>query len=122
MRRHTLLLLSAPTVVVAIDPRYAQNITVFHINPREEGPIPLNMDTGDALGDLFFDMMEVICVHVCVLRGGGEWGMKVMCCVGAGGWRGRGRGDMNGGSEVDWEWRGATRFSGCCDGALSTGR
>jgi hypothetical protein len=53
-------LLAAPTR--AIDPAYAQNLTVFHINPREEGPYPLNMDTADAAGDLFFDLFEVRCV------------------------------------------------------------
>ena len=46
--------------VLAIDPKYAANITVFHVNPHKYGPIPVNMDTGDALGDMFFDMLEVI--------------------------------------------------------------
>lgn len=44
----------------AIDPRYATNITVFHVNEHKYGAIPLNMDTGDAVGDMFFDMIEVI--------------------------------------------------------------
>ena len=39
---------------------YATNITIYHVNERQFGPIPINMDTGDALGDLFFDMLEVI--------------------------------------------------------------
>merc|ERR1711998_418627 len=37
-----------------------KNITVFHVNPREYGPNPINMDTGDAAGDMFFDMHNVI--------------------------------------------------------------
>jgi hypothetical protein len=37
-----------------------QNITVYHVNEAKFGPIPINMNTGDAVGDLFFDMLEVI--------------------------------------------------------------
>lgn len=48
------------SVTTAVDPAHALNLTVFHINPIEYGPIPVNMDTGDAAGDLFFDMLEVI--------------------------------------------------------------
>ena len=48
------------TVVPAVDPRYATNITVFHVNPHRFGAIPINMDTGDATGDLFFDLLEVL--------------------------------------------------------------
>jgi len=42
------------------DPQHAKNITVFHVNEHKFGAIPLNMDTGDAVGDMFFDMLEVI--------------------------------------------------------------
>jgi hypothetical protein len=38
------------------------NITVYHVNERKFGPIPINMNTGDATGDMFFDMLEVIMV------------------------------------------------------------
>jgi len=44
----------------ALDPRFATNITVFHVNEHSFGAIPVNMDTADATGDLFFDMAEVI--------------------------------------------------------------
>lgn len=40
-------------------PFNATNITVFHVNPLEQGPIPLNMDTGDVRGDLYFVMRSV---------------------------------------------------------------
>jgi len=40
--------------VAQIAPEYAQNVTVYHLNPVVAGAIPLNMDTGDAAGDLFF--------------------------------------------------------------------
>jgi len=48
------------SVCLAIDPNYAINITVYHVNEKKFGPIPRNMDTGDAAGDMFFDMLEVI--------------------------------------------------------------
>ena len=31
---------------------------MYHVNPKRFGPIPINMDTADAAGDLFFEMME----------------------------------------------------------------
>ena len=43
----------------AIDPRYATNITVYHANEHRFGAIPLNMDTGDSVGDLYFAMREI---------------------------------------------------------------
>ena len=46
--------------VGAVDPAFAKNLTVFHINPLSFGPVPLNMDVGDAAGDLFFDLWDVI--------------------------------------------------------------
>jgi len=36
------------------------NITVYHVNPHQYGAVPINMDTGDAVGDMFFDLFEVI--------------------------------------------------------------
>eukprot|EP00658_Telonema_sp_P-2_P018667 TRINITY_DN17318_c0_g1_i4.p1 TRINITY_DN17318_c0_g1~~TRINITY_DN17318_c0_g1_i4.p1 ORF type:complete len:382 (-),score=67.16 TRINITY_DN17318_c0_g1_i4:76-1221(-) len=33
---------------------HAQNLTVYHLNPLSAGELPVNMDTGDALGDLYF--------------------------------------------------------------------
>eukprot|EP00040_Diaphanoeca_grandis_P015248 m.77569 g.77569 ORF g.77569 m.77569 type:complete len:329 (+) comp25027_c0_seq1:92-1078(+) len=42
-----------------IDPAFETNITVYHVNPKPFGAVPLNMDTGDAAGDLFFDLMLV---------------------------------------------------------------
>lgn len=44
----------------AIDPLYAMNITVYHVNPKPYGAKPINMDTGDAAGDLFFDLAMVL--------------------------------------------------------------
>jgi hypothetical protein len=44
----------------AIDPKYAKNYTVYHINPHHFGAVPLNMDVGDAGGDLFFDLHNSI--------------------------------------------------------------
>ena len=39
-----------------------RNITVYPVNEHAYGPVPVNMDTGDAAGDWFFDMEEVIIV------------------------------------------------------------
>ena len=40
-------------------PANAINITVYHVNPAQYGVAPVNMDTGDALGDAFFDLRSV---------------------------------------------------------------
>lgn len=53
------LSLSIPSLA-GIDPDYAENITVYHINPHHYGPNPINMDTGDAAGDMFFDLYIAI--------------------------------------------------------------
>jgi hypothetical protein len=50
----------AASVVLAIDPKFAQNYTLYHVNPERFGAIPVNMDTGDAAGDLYFDLREAI--------------------------------------------------------------
>jgi len=55
-----LLLPATASAAPRIDPAHARNITVYHVNPSAAGAIPVNMDTGDALGDLFFDLFEVI--------------------------------------------------------------
>ena len=53
--------------VVAIDPAHAVNITVYHVNQATFGAAPVNMDTGDARGDMFFDMrsmdLPIECAH-----------------------------------------------------------
>jgi hypothetical protein len=37
-----------------LDSRYRQQLTLYHLNPSAYGDTPLNMDTADARGDLFF--------------------------------------------------------------------
>lgn len=44
----------------SIDPKYAKNITIYHVNPHQLGAKPVNMDSGDAPGDMFFDFHNVI--------------------------------------------------------------
>jgi len=44
----------------ALDPKFVVNITVYHVNEHKFGAIPLNMNTADAIGDLIFDLMEVV--------------------------------------------------------------
>ncbi len=43
-----------------IPPEYATKITVFHVNPVTYGAAPINMDTADELGDMYFDMRGVM--------------------------------------------------------------
>ena len=39
---------------------HPSTLQVYHINPYHLGPDPVNMDTGDATGDLFFDLKMVL--------------------------------------------------------------
>ena len=43
----------------AASPPASERITVYHVNEHKYGAIPLNMNTGDVTGDLFFDLLEV---------------------------------------------------------------
>jgi hypothetical protein len=40
--------------------RHFANITIYHVNPHRYGAIPYSMNTGDAVGDLFFDLFQVV--------------------------------------------------------------
>ena len=57
---------SAMLSVVALSTSFsaapAKDVVMYHVNPKRFGPIPLNMDTADEAGDLFFEMMEVLTV------------------------------------------------------------
>ena len=44
------------------------NITVFHINEVSFGAAPLNMNTGDALGDMYFDLRSKALAIECQAR------------------------------------------------------
>jgi len=55
-----MVLLTLPTTLRGIDPAHAVNITVYHVNPLRYGPKPINMDTGDEAGDMFFDFHNVL--------------------------------------------------------------
>mmetsp|Transcript_71252 Transcript_71252/g.185398 ORF Transcript_71252/g.185398 Transcript_71252/m.185398 type:complete len:365 (+) Transcript_71252:68-1162(+) len=59
------LLLAAPATS-KIDPRYAMNVTVYHLHPKKTGARPINMDTGDAEGDLYFYLDEFLLPLECV--------------------------------------------------------
>lgn len=45
---------ASPLPAARIPPNYATNLTVYHLNPKAAGQLPVNMDTGDAFGDLYF--------------------------------------------------------------------
>jgi len=42
--------------------RLDATVTMYHVNPERFGPVPRNTDAADALGDLFFEMFEVLTV------------------------------------------------------------
>lgn len=54
------LLVSSLPSASSIDPDHAINITVYHVNPKHFGPKPVNMDTGDVAGDMFFDFHNAL--------------------------------------------------------------
>ena len=56
----TLATAPADQVLRRPDTRFARNITVFHVNQHSFGAVPVNMDTADLTGDLFFDLLEVL--------------------------------------------------------------
>ena len=63
-----------PAVVLAaaqpaVDPRFATNVTVFHVNELKYGAIPINMNTADNVGDLAFDLLEVIIAPMACVPG-----------------------------------------------------
>jgi hypothetical protein len=39
-----------------IDPRFAKNITVFHVNEKNYSAAPIDMNTADLRGDMYFDL------------------------------------------------------------------
>jgi len=60
---HVLALLAVASVgpcVAQIPPARAWNLTVYHLNPVSAGAVPVNMDTGDARGDLSFYLGEFL--------------------------------------------------------------
>jgi len=48
------------TGTAQIDPQHVKNLTVYHLNPASAGAAPINMDTGDAAGDLYFYLGEFL--------------------------------------------------------------
>jgi len=41
-------------------PEHGVNLTLYHVNPANYTPEPINMNTGDARGDMFFDLRSVV--------------------------------------------------------------
>jgi hypothetical protein len=38
----------------------AAPLTLYHVNPKHEGPLPIDMDTADVYGDMFFDLRSKV--------------------------------------------------------------
>lgn len=43
-----------------IPSEWAMNLTVYHVNERSAGPIPVDMDTADLQGDMYFEMHSLV--------------------------------------------------------------
>lgn len=43
-----------------VDPEYARNITVFHVNSFDDGIVPIDMDTSNLAGEIYFDLRTVV--------------------------------------------------------------
>lgn len=52
--RFATLVMSCGAAVTQISPDVATKLTVYHLNPASAGALPVNMDTGDVRGDLYF--------------------------------------------------------------------
>ena len=86
MRWLVVLLLHARAAWVASARMDASvNITVFHVHQASfSGPAPINMDVGDAAGDLFFSLRRSVSICVdcsCVLDSGSEISRLDMLCA-----------------------------------------
>eukprot|EP00438_Fugacium_kawagutii_P000355 Skav226440 [mRNA] locus=scaffold2660:121387:123100:+ [translate_table: standard] len=53
-----------------VDPRFAKNITVYHVHAQNVSNIPVDMDTGDAPGDL---LLSCNVQALCLLLQGVSW-------------------------------------------------
>lgn len=52
-------------IVSALDPRFAEIITVYHVDSASNGVIPASMDTADLNGDIFFDLRSIVLPFEC---------------------------------------------------------
>ena len=54
-----------------IPKRFAQNLTLYHVNELSEGVVPRNMDVADLGGEIFFEMRALILPIECAAGPGG---------------------------------------------------
>lgn len=52
-------------IVFALDPRFTETITVFHVDSASNGVVPANMDTADLNGEIFFDLRSIVLPYEC---------------------------------------------------------
>ena len=58
----------AAALALAIDPRYATNLTVYHVNEHKFGAVPVNMNTADATGGVHRNAARLrVCACLLVL-------------------------------------------------------
>lgn len=60
MLKHQVIIISMFATARCIDPRYAVNMTVYHVTSLADGIVPVNMDTSNLAGDVFFDLRSVV--------------------------------------------------------------
>ena len=56
LRSALLFVLAGPSLSAHINPRYAKNITLYHVNERNYSTKPIDMNTADINGDMYFDL------------------------------------------------------------------
>lgn len=61
----SLLVTSAALFCMAILPESEMDLTVYHVNPLSAGAIPIDQDTGDIPGDLYFYLGDFLLPEEC---------------------------------------------------------
>ncbi|KAJ8599460.1 hypothetical protein CTAYLR_008052 [Chrysophaeum taylorii] len=59
MSRGGLLFVVVVVAAASADPRL-MNITIYHVNSLEDGVVPVNMDSSNLAGDVFFDLRSIV--------------------------------------------------------------
>ena len=57
-------------------------LTLYHVNPKHEGPMPIDMDTADVYGDMFFDLRSKVLPIECTNSSSSGHGSRGDCSNG----------------------------------------
>lgn len=61
---------TASLAAAQISPQYARNMSLYHLHPTSAGARPVNMDTGDVAGDLYFYLDQFLLPLECANASG----------------------------------------------------